>query len=252
MGWRPVPHAQSAPRFRTRTTGWDPGGPSLATCRSAQSKETFVVSNRTAGNDGYRSLGRVLINPVQQPLADVRIFATRCRRVTDGAEPRRHKAFRCADRYASRDQPDYERRVREVSGPSVVDGCSSFDKCDSRSSSPTSSAPGPRRQCVGARLGLLWLNLVWKCVPCPASRQGPDDSLVVTLGDGRQLVPVLLARLRYVVQVPEEFLVAAWRGHKDMPRITDADICETVNDASWNYHAGAGADGLSLIADEIL
>jgi hypothetical protein len=74
----------------------------------------------------------------------------------------------------------------------------------------------------------------------------------MTLGDGRQLVPVQLTRLRYVVQVAEKFLVAAWRGHKDMPRVTDADICETVNDAPWNDHACTGADSLGLIADEIL
>jgi len=40
--WRPVAHAQGAPRFRTRTAGWDPGGPSLATCRSAQSGRVEV------------------------------------------------------------------------------------------------------------------------------------------------------------------------------------------------------------------
>jgi hypothetical protein len=39
--------------------------------------------------------------------------------------------------------------------------------------------------------------------PCLALRQRPDDGLVVTLGDGRQLVAVLLTRLRYVVQVAE-------------------------------------------------
>jgi hypothetical protein len=32
----------------------------------------------------------------------------------------------------------------------------------------------------------------------------------------------------------------------DRPRITGADICETVNDAPWNYHAGTGSDGLGL------
>src|SRR5580704_6271135 len=30
--WRAVAHEQGAPRFRTRTAGWDPVGPSLATC----------------------------------------------------------------------------------------------------------------------------------------------------------------------------------------------------------------------------
>src|SRR6478735_7149585 len=55
-------------------------------------------------------------------------------------------------------------------------------------------------------------------------RQWPDDSLVVTLGDRRQLVHVLLTRLRYAVQIEEELLVAAWRGHKDMPGFTGADI----------------------------
>ncbi|MGM4961554.1 hypothetical protein BjapCC829_46250 (plasmid) [Bradyrhizobium barranii] len=71
--------------------------------------------------------------------------------------------------------------------------------------------------------------------------------MVVTLGDRRQLVHVLLTRLRYAVQIEEELLVAAWRGHKDMPGFTDADICEAVNDAPWNYHAGAGADNFGLI-----
>ncbi|MGY3117160.1 hypothetical protein ACVWXQ_001095 [Bradyrhizobium sp. S3.14.4] len=73
-------------------------------------------------------------------------------------------------------------------------------------------------------------------------------------GDRRQLVHVLLTRLRYAVQIEEELLVAAWRGHKDMPGFTDADICEAVadiceavNDAPWNYHAGAGADNFGLI-----
>ena len=49
--WRLVAPTQGAPHFRTRTARWDPGRPSLATCRSAQSdpKETFVASNRTAG-----------------------------------------------------------------------------------------------------------------------------------------------------------------------------------------------------------
>jgi hypothetical protein len=37
--WRPVAHGQGAPRFRTGTARWDPGGPSLATCRSAQSTQ---------------------------------------------------------------------------------------------------------------------------------------------------------------------------------------------------------------------
>jgi hypothetical protein len=56
--WRLVAPTQGARHFCTRTARWDPGRPSLATCRSAQSdpKETFVASNRTAGNDGYRSL----------------------------------------------------------------------------------------------------------------------------------------------------------------------------------------------------
>jgi hypothetical protein len=35
--WRAVEHEQGAPSFRTRTAAWDPGGPSLATCLSAQS-----------------------------------------------------------------------------------------------------------------------------------------------------------------------------------------------------------------------
>jgi hypothetical protein len=150
-----------------------------------------------------RELGRVLINPVQQPLADVPIFAARCRRVTDGAEPRRHKAFRCADRYASRDQPDFERRVREVLGPSAVDGCSSFDRSGPgirRIHQARRSAKAVRRRKAGAAMVRSGLE----CAPCLASRQRPDDSLVVTLGDGRQLVPVLLTRLRYVVQVAED------------------------------------------------
>jgi hypothetical protein len=150
-----------------------------------------------------RCLGRVLINPVQQPLADVPIFAARCRRVTDGAEPRRHKAFRCADRYASRDQPDFERRVREVLGPSAVDGCSSFDRSGPgirRIHQARRSAKAVRRRKAGAAMVRSGLE----CAPCLASRQRPDDSLVVTLGDGRQLVPVLLTRLRYVVQVAED------------------------------------------------
>jgi hypothetical protein len=54
------------------------------------------------------------------------------------------------------------------------------------------------------------------------------------------------------VLLAEEFLVSAWRGHKDMPRVTDADIGETVNDAPWNDHTGAGPGGFCLIADEIL
>src|SRR3984957_20156923 len=41
--WRAVAHAQGAPRFRTRTAGWDPGGPSLATCRSAQCAQSSHV-----------------------------------------------------------------------------------------------------------------------------------------------------------------------------------------------------------------
>jgi hypothetical protein len=59
---------------------------------------------------------------------------------------------------------------------------------------------GPRRRKAGAAMVRSGLE----CAPCLASRQRPDDSLVVTLGDGRQLVPVLLTRLRYVVQVAEE------------------------------------------------
>src|SRR5580704_14588930 len=48
---RAVAHEQGAPRFRTRTAGWDLGGPSLATCLSAQSnpKETFVAAIERRG-----------------------------------------------------------------------------------------------------------------------------------------------------------------------------------------------------------
>ena len=97
---------------------------------------------------------------------------------------------------------------------------------------------------VGSRLEMR--------APYLALREGSDNSLVVTLGNGRQLVPVLITRLGYVVQVAEEFLVTAGRGRKDMPRVIDAGICEAVNDAPWNYNARAGADGLGHIADEIL
>jgi hypothetical protein len=58
---RPVAHAQGAPCFRTRAAGCDPGGPSLATCRSAQSGHvdpfagrpdmTAICAFRPAGTD---------------------------------------------------------------------------------------------------------------------------------------------------------------------------------------------------------
>src|SRR5262245_11942996 len=37
-----------------------------------------------------------------------------------------------------------------------------------------------------------------------------------------------------------------------MASVINADIGEAVNDAPWNCHPGAWADGLRLIADEVL
>jgi hypothetical protein len=56
--WRLVAPTQGAPRFRTRTVRWDPGRPSLATCRSAQSDPKGDV-RRQQSNGGERRIADV-------------------------------------------------------------------------------------------------------------------------------------------------------------------------------------------------
>src|ERR1700748_777885 len=83
-------------------------------------------------------------------------------------------------------------------------------------------------------------------------RQRPDDRLVVTLGDGGELIHVLLPRLRDVVHVAGEFLLAAGgRHHQGMASVMSADIGEAVNDTPWNDHPSTWAYGFLLIADEV-
>ena len=70
--WRLVAPTQGAPHFRTRTARWDPGRPSLATCRSAQSTQRRHSSS-TIERRGRRTpdiRGRALrLGPTLAPLS---------------------------------------------------------------------------------------------------------------------------------------------------------------------------------------
>src|SRR5262245_48238581 len=84
------------------------------------------------------------------------------------------------------------------------------------------------------------------------SGQRSDDRLVVPSGDVRQQVYVLFTRLWNIVQVAEEFFVAARRRHQNMARIRRADIGKAVDRASRNLDPCARPRHLDFVANEVL
>jgi hypothetical protein len=63
---------------------------------------------------------------------------------------------------------------------------------------------------------------------------------------------MLLARIRDIVEITEELLVAARRGDQDVPRVGRSHVGESVNNPFGHENTRSGCRDLSLISDEVL